>query len=284
MRAPAHAARSVLVPYIASRILVFGALGTIRHIVATRHFAVPAETHAGLLAWDASWYRDIAKAGYNGVASEGLRFFPLFPLLGRVVSWIPGATAGFSVVLVANVSALALGAALYALVLHERDDPELARRAVWLVYLAPPAFVLVMGYAEATFMTFAVLSLLGLRSRRWWLATVAGFLAGVTRPVGVLLAVPAVVEGWQRRDPKAAVPAAAPVVGLVTYLAWAAHRTHDFWFPLRAQQDPTRRGRWVDPVRSVAHNVHELFVGDHVSAGVHAVSAIVFVALLVVIA
>jgi hypothetical protein len=37
-------------------------------------------------------------------------------------------------------------------------------------------------------------------------------------------------------------------------------------------------------VRAVAHNVHELFVGDHVSAGVHAVSAIVFVALLVVIA
>src|SRR4029079_9130383 len=65
---------------------------------------------------------------------------------------------------------------------------------------------------------------------------------------------------------------------------WAARRTHDFWYPLRSQQDPTRRGHWVDPVHSVAHKVHELFVGDHASAGVHAVSAIVFVALLVVIA
>jgi hypothetical protein len=37
-------------------------------------------------------------------------------------------------------------------------------------------------------------------------------------------------------------------------------------------------------VHAVAHNVRELFDGDHVSAGVHAVSAIVFVALLVVIA
>src|SRR5258708_1441519 len=125
----------------------------------------------------------------------------------------------------------------------ERDGPELARRAVGLVYLAPPAFVLVMGYAEATFMTFAVLSLLGLRSRRWWLATVAGFLAGVTRPVGVLLAVPAVVEGWQRRDPKAGGPPAAPVGGVVTYLAWAAPRPPRFWVPVRAHQDPTRRGR-----------------------------------------
>jgi len=283
MRAPTRAARSVLVPFIVSRIVVVGALAAIRHIITTRHFAVPLETHAGLLAWDASWYRDIARSGYNGVAAEGLRFFPLFPLAGRVVSWLPGVSAGFGVVFVANVSALALGFALYRLVLQERDDPDLARRAVWLVYLVPPAFVLVMGYAEATFMTFAAIVLFGLRARRWWLAAIFGFLAGLTRPVGVLLAVPAAVEGWQRRDAKAVAPVLAPAAGLLTYLIWAAHRTHDFLYPLRAQQDPTRRGHWVDPVRAVAHNVHELFAGDHVSAGVHAVSAIVFVALLVVI-
>jgi hypothetical protein len=284
MRTPPRAVRAVLVPYAISRVVVVGALVTTRHIITTRHFPVPLETHTGLLAWDASWYRDIARSGYDRIASEGLRFFPLFPLLGRAVSWLPGVSAGFGVVFVANASALVLGFALHRLVLHERHDPELARRAVWLVYLAPPAFVLVMGYAEATFMACAAVVLLGLRSRRWWLAAIFGFLAGLTRPVGVLLAVPALVEGYQQRDVKAAAPTAAPVVGMFAYLVWAAHRTHDFWYPLRAQQDPTRRGHWVDPVRAVAHNVHELFVGDHVSAGVHAVSAIVFVALLVVIA
>lgn len=289
MRTPARAVssrvvRAVLVPYVLSRIIVVATLETIRHIVTTNHFAVPLETHTGLLAWDAAWYRDIARAGYGGVASEGLRFFPLFPLLGRAVSRLPGASAGFGVLFVANVSALALGFALYQLVMHERDDADLARRAVWLVYLVPPAFVLVMGYAEATFMTFAALTLLGLRSQRWWLAAICGFLAGLTRPVGVLLAVPAAVEGWQRKDAKAVIPAVAPAVGLFAYLLWAAHRTHDFWYPLRAQQDPVRRGHWVDPVRAVAHNAHELFAGDHVSAGIHALSALVFVGLLVVIA
>ena len=285
MRALPRAVRSVLVPFVVSRLVVLGALATIRHIITTRHFVpVPVEIHSGLLAWDAAWYRDIARLGYDHVPREGLRFFPVFPLVARAVSWLPGTDAGFGVVCVANVSALALGFALYALVMQERGDSDLARRAVWLVYLAPPAFVLVMGYAEATFMTFAAVTLLGLRSRRWWLAAVFGFLAGLTRPVGVLFAVPAVVEGWRTRDVKAAVPAAAPAEGLLAYLVWAARRTHDFWYPLRAQQDPTRRGRWVDPMRAVAHNVHELFVGDHLSAGVHAVSAIVFVALLVVIA
>lgn len=279
-----RAARSVLVAYVMSRVIVLGSLATVRHIITTRHFAVPMQTHDGLLAWDASWYRDIAGHGYNGVQPEGLRFFPLFPMVSRAVAWLPGVSAGFAVVFVANVSALALGFALYALVMQERHDADLARRAVWLVYLAPPAFVLVMGYAEPLFMTLAAIALIGMRSRRWWLAAIAGFLAGLTRPVGVLLGLPAAVEGWKARDVKAVAPALAPAVGLVAYLAWAARRTHDFWYPLRAQQDPVRRGHWVDPVRAVGHNVHELFSGDHVSAGVHAVSAIVFVALLVVLA
>jgi len=209
MRA-SRVARVVLVPYVISRIVVVGTLATTRHIVTPRHFPVPVETHTGLLAWDAAWYRDIAHLGYDRVASEGLRFFPLFPLLGRAVSWFPGASTGFGVVFVANASALALGFALHRLVLRERHDPGLARRAVWVVYVSPPAFVLVMGYAEATFMTFAAIFLLGLRSRRWWTAAILGFLAGLTRPVGVLLAVPAVVEGYQQRDLKAAAPAAAP--------------------------------------------------------------------------
>jgi hypothetical protein len=284
MRSLARTARTVLLPYVVSRLVVVSALGTIRHIVTIRHFAVPIETHAGLLAGDAAWYRDIAKMGYDGVAAEGLRFFPLFPLLGRVVSWFPGASAGFGVVFVANACALTLGFVLHRIVMHERNDTGLARRAVWLLYLSPPAFVLVMGYSEATFMTFAALTLLALRTRHWWLATIVGFLAGLTRPVGALLAVPAAVEGGQLREWKVAAPTVAPLAGMLTYLAWAAHRTHDFWYPLRAQQDSTRRGQWVDPARAIAHNVREFLHGDHVSAGVHTLSALVFVALLVVIA
>jgi hypothetical protein len=283
MTARLRAARSIVVAYVGSRVIVLGALATVRHIITFNHFPEPQQTHDGLLAWDASWYRDIAAHGYSSAHSEGLRFFPLFPMISRAVAWLPGVSPAFAVVFVANVSALALGFALYGLVMQERHDDELARRAVWLVYLAPPAFVLVMGYAEPLFMTLAALTLIGLRSRRWWLAAVAGFLAGLTRPVGVLLALPAAVEGWKTRDVKAVAPVVAPAVGLVAYLAWAAHLTHDFLYPLRAQEDPVRRGHWVDPVRAVAHNVHELFSGDHVSAGVHAVSAIVFVALLVVL-
>lgn len=273
----------MLVPYVTSRLIVLGTLVVTRHVLSTLHVAPNLRAQASLLGWDAAWYRDIAHGGYGSVAREGLRFFPLFPMTARVVSWLPGVDAGLAVILVVNVAALALGFAVYALVLGERSDPALAGRAVWLVYLLPSAYVLVMGYAEALFMTAAAVALLTQRQRRWWIAAAVGLLAGLTRPVGMLLAVPALVEAVRTRDRGASAAVVGPIAGSAAYLAWAAHLAPDFSYPLRVQQDSTRRGDWVDPVRAVSHSVRELFSGDHVGAGVHAAAAIGFALLLVVL-
>ena len=96
---------------------------TTRHVFTTLHIAVPLATHDGLLAWDASWYRDIAHGGYDGVAKEGLRFFPLFPMLGTAVSWLRASTRGLRRRCSSPTSsALVLGFVVYQLVLHERHD------------------------------------------------------------------------------------------------------------------------------------------------------------------
>jgi hypothetical protein len=283
MRTRPGAARAVLVPYISSRLIVIGALAVTRHVFSVLHIERPLATQDGLLGWDAAWYRDIAGGGYHTVPVEGLRFFPLFPLLGRAVSWLPRASPDAGVVIVANLSALVLGFLIYEFVLRERHDERLAARAVWLLYLAPPAYVLVMGYAEGTFMVASTIMLFSLRARAWWIAAIAGFLAGLTRPVGVLLALPAAIEAAQQRDARAIVPTIAPVAGLMTFLLWANGRAPDFLYPLRTQQDPTRRGGWIDPFRAIGHAFNELFTGDRVSAGVHAVAALVFIGLLVVL-
>ncbi len=279
-------ARAVVAPFVLSRVIVVATLVVTRHMFTTLQTNASMRRYASLTAWDASWYRDIARHGYDlQHAREGLRFFPLFPLVARVVSWVPGVSAGAAVVVVANVAAFALGFALYALVVQERHDGVLARRAVYLVYLVPSAFVLVMGYSEALFMTATVVALMTLRGRRWWVAALAGLVAGLTRPVGILLAVPALVEAIRTRDrsPSAIGAIVAPGVGAFAYLVWAARRTHDFFYPIRVQQDPTKRGSWVDPVRAVAHAFNAAFTGDHMSAGIHAVAALVFVALVVVL-
>src|SRR5206468_3879630 len=121
-------ARAVLIPYVLSRVIVFGALATTRHVFASLHIAEPIALHQGLHSWDAAWYGDIARGGYDGVAKEGLRFFPLFPLLGKALALLPGVDASLGTVIVANVSALLLGFGVYQLAQRERRDEDLARR------------------------------------------------------------------------------------------------------------------------------------------------------------
>jgi hypothetical protein len=285
-------ARAVVLPWLLSRFLVIAALGVTREIV--RDIATvtdPIQVGQGLRAWDAAFYADIAGGGYDAVVTEGLRFFPLFPLLARAVALVPGVDAGLAVVLVANACAFALGFVLYRLVWEERRDERLARRAVWLVYLVPPAFVLVMGYAEATLMLLAAIVLYAVRRQRWGWAAAAGVLAGLCRPVGLLLVVPALVEAIQHRraltgrEITARIAAVAgPIVGCFAYLSWAADRTADFFAPLRIQEDPTRRGSMRFPITNVIDVARDFATGDHDTAGLHLFTVAVCVALIVVLA
>ncbi|MET1002122.1 MAG: mannosyltransferase family protein [Acidimicrobiia bacterium] len=283
--------RAVIVPYVLSRAFVVVALGISRLVVD--ELAVvprPLAVDQGLLAWDAAWYADIARGGYDAVAAEGLRFFPLVPLLARAVAWFPGVDTNLALLLVANLSAFGLGFVLYRLAWFERHDDAFARRAVWLVYLAPPAFVLVMGYSEATFMLLAAVVLLALRQQRWWVAAFAGLLAGGCRPIGLLLAVPALVEAVQQRraltgrDIAARVTAVvAPVLGCFAYLTWAVDRTDDFFAPFRIHEDPTRRGSVKFPVTNVVDTAQSFLDGGHNTAGMHLVTVALLAALLVVL-
>ena len=90
----------------------------------------------GLLAWDGRWYEAVAENGYASADDPAVRFFPLWPLLGRAAALLPGVSAGAALVVVANVAALAAGVLLYRLVLDETDDRVLARGCVRLLALA----------------------------------------------------------------------------------------------------------------------------------------------------
>jgi hypothetical protein len=72
-------------------------------------------------------------------------------------------------------------------------------------------------------------------------------------------------------------------VGTAAYLAWAEHRTGDFFYPLSVQQRSTSRGGWIDPLRAVWRAAREFGTGDHLSAGIHFVTAALLVVLIVVL-
>ena len=186
---------AALPAWVTARVVVFARAGVLalpRRRAARSAGIVSATLDRGLLAWDGSWYADIAQHGYGALPQEALRFFPGFPLAGRALGTLIGEDA--ALVLVANVAALLAAVLIYRLVRWERNDPQLATRAAWLLSIAPPAFVFVMAYSDSVAIVLAIAAFLAVRRRQWWWAAAGALVLGVSRPTGFILAVPFAVE------------------------------------------------------------------------------------------
>ena len=277
--------------WITARVLVLGALVFAHFLFNHLHTAVPSlDLRQGLLAWDGQWYEGITKHGYAGIPHTGLRFFPLYPLLSRGLAFVVGGRVDVALIVLANLPALLLGALLVRLVRREGGDAPAAERAAWFVALVPPAFVLVFGYSEAIAGCLAVATFLALRSKRWWWAAAAGFLSGLTRPSGALLAVPALVEaarglrGASPRDVAGRLSAVvAPVAGVGAYLVWVGVRFGTPMLPVQIQQRSWLRGGFVNPVLALFRAGRDAFGGHFGGNGFHFPLMVVAVLLVVVV-
>jgi len=151
----------------------------------------------GLARWDSSYYLGIATGGY-AVFQHGFSFRPLFPLIMRIFYPLfpfvdvksAEVLAGFSW----NLVALG-GAAVYL----ERSTRQLfgariANRTLLLLAVFPSSFFFTVIYSEATCILFISASLYYLETRRVLLAGGLGFLAGLSRPEGFLVAIPFLVK------------------------------------------------------------------------------------------
>lgn len=260
--------RAALPGWVAGRVLVAVAWVVVLGIVEWRLDGIrPVTTAQGLFAWDGAYYRDIAERGYDGVEPGAVRFHPLVPLL---------AGSGLGVLLLANLGALAAAALVHRLTVLETGDADLARRAATLVGIAPPAFTLVWAYVEGPFLALAAAQLLALRARRWWPAAALGALATLVRPTGLLLAVPALVEGVRRRAPAALAAVVAPVAAMAGWLWWVEAERGAFWAPIEIQSD-LRGGTVLPPLRLV-EGVGEV-VADPFGDGAHIPFAVGMLAL-----
>jgi hypothetical protein len=279
--------RVAALPWLLARVLVGAVLGLIHYVVNQVGDCHPGVhlKHVGLYGWDAGWYKGLALGGYHSQPREALRFFPLLPEVVHYLG-LGGHAAGPILLIVVNVAALAYGVLFAHLLRVEGVDAATIVRAQWLLALAPPAFVLAMGYSEAIFGLLAVGMFLGLRTGRWPLAVACGLLAGLTRPVGVLLALPALVEAWQARErpllPRLA-PVVAPLAGAAIYLGWVWARYGDALLPIRVQQEAGRHGQAANPLHVLSSAARGTVHGQ-VGTGLHLPWLVLFVILLVVLA
>jgi hypothetical protein len=278
----------VLPAWITARLLVLVAFAAAT--LAADHLT-PGQPHPialrqGLFAWDGDFYRSIARHGYPALPREAARFFPLYPLTGRLLSFAVAGSATVALVVTANVAALAATVLVARLARRELGAAE-AIGSAWWFSLYPAAFVFVLAYAEALFLALTLAALLALRARRWWWAALFAFLAALTRPLGAAIAVAAVVEvgrqwGRAHRTERAAriVAVAAPLAGLGAFLLYAAVRLPGGWLaPVHEQS--ALRGHTVEPVGRILRAVGDLTHARTLADGFHAPFAIALVVLVV---
>jgi hypothetical protein len=159
--------------------------------------------------WDAEWYLLIAAEGYDSsdhferfgvpygrAATAG--FLPLYPLTIRTLAPVFGGVGAG--VLISNLALLGALLLLYRLAAGEarpgaERETGLAACAALLVY--PSSLFLSAVYAESLFLLLALGTFAAARRGSFAVAGLIGGLAALTRPFGVLLALPLLWEWWR---------------------------------------------------------------------------------------
>ena len=227
--------------------LLFATSGPHAPGVITTGFASipPRELLSAWQRWDAVRYLAIAHHGYAVPADAS--FFPLYPILISVVSFVLGGADQLVVaMLVSNLGSLAAFIGLGLLAAHESPGPAVsdAARAVRVLAAYPFAFLLFAPYADGIFLGLACFGLYCMRRGRWRWAALCVFLATLTRLTGLILIAPLMWEygqhlGWgrgvsslPRRGIALGKVVLAALAGPVAVLAFAGYLAARFGQPL----------------------------------------------------
>jgi hypothetical protein len=178
--------------------------------------------------WDTRYYVGIARDGYHlEPDAAGFRdwaFFPALPILMRVLSAVTGWDLALAGVVIANCALLA-GLLVAGIVIAEHEDANTTTAAQALIALGPGAVAFGLAYSDSLAFAASAGIYLAARHGARWAAGLLLALATLTRPTGILLAVPLAILLWEqaeRRDVRAMLRRLAPIaLGPLALLGFA---------------------------------------------------------------
>lgn len=190
----------------------------IRSNALTDHLSAPGGLHYALIGvwerFDTLWFLHIAQHGYD--KPMAVIFYPLYPAAIRGVSFLLPAT--IAALAVSTAAAFFFFWGMLRLAGHEISGTGRVR-VLALISVWPTSFILYAGYAEALTAALIVWAVIFARANRWWPAAFCGFLAGLGRPSGVLVAIPLFVLAGRSRRTESFAVVLAPL-GTLGYWAW----------------------------------------------------------------
>ena len=183
--------------------------------------------------WDSGFYADIALRGYGNQVMPRWEFFPFYPILmgtfGRLLAFISPIPvdlavhiAGFAI---SNLAFLGAVCFLYKLSELILGKTRLASESAIFLAIYPAGIFFSATYSESLFLFLTLSSLYYWYAKRIGKAGVLGFLAALTRPVGIFLAVPylyeVLVDPTKRRSVRTYLPAVSVLLGYLSFMAYS---------------------------------------------------------------
>ena len=211
-----RAATPALLLFMAARVV-----GLVVLLAVSRR-SVGYTVHRLAVHWDAYWYLDIARHGYDhairaalpgdgGHRYTNLAFFPVYPVLIRVLhTLLPVVPWGAAGLVTAGLCSVVAAWGIHAAVGH-RYGSRVGTLAALLWGIGPTAVIESAGYSESAFTALAAWALFAVLKRRWLTAGLLSLLAGLTRPTGVAVAAAviaaAALEVWETLRERGSGPA-----------------------------------------------------------------------------
>ena len=241
-------------------------------------------SHAGWLEiwnhWDATHYLWLAENGYAAAGDNrvALVFFPLYPWLVRGAAFFVHDYMAAALV-VSGFASIATGLLLRRLVLCDESE-EVARNAVWFLFIFPTSYFLHIAYTESLFLALTLGCFLAARKERWAATGLLGAAACLTRINGLIL-IPALatevaLQYWRTRRLNwrwfwiGLIP-----LGFLAYLWLNHHVTGDFFAFARIEREHWNK-RFAWPWFGV-HDVWLRTLGLNINEGLNEFIAIMLI-------
>jgi hypothetical protein len=190
--------------------------------------------------WDGGHYVAIAEHGYTDAAAlqDRAAFFPLYPLLMRMVAWLPGVSIQLAGILI-SLGSIALVTWFLADYLNRQFGESVTRNTIVVLLVTPYAVFLTAVYTESQFMLLAILSLWFADRKQWWAAAIVCGLATATRVTGLALVPTVLWLAYRHRQSLSRLfgLAAISVSGIVAYVTYTWIELDSPFAFLRAQSD-----------------------------------------------
>lgn len=209
------------------------------------------------IRWDSLWYLSIARSGYT-LPREAV-FSPLYPGAIHVVATVLGFPLA---ALILSFIGYLIGLIYFDAYVRSRYGEAIARRADWVLILFPTSFYFATGYAEAFAFAGIAATLFYLEKGSWAGAACSSLLATLSRPLGILVAIPILAKAAGAKGKDRIVGFLACCVPLAAFLCVEAYLRARFGFANLLSAETLWDTHVVAPWTSIPRSIAYMVQGD----------------------